>query len=75
VKLAAVPNASARPTGYRTLGYAEGPETERAALFEYHGVSVWIPKKALVFAEGRFHAPLWAIASSKQYQQDNEKPR
>ena len=69
MRLADVPAVANRPSGYRQLGYVER-ETEGAALFEYRGVKVWIPKKALRFVEGRYHAPGWAIYSSKQFQQE-----
>jgi NTP pyrophosphatase (non-canonical NTP hydrolase) len=71
MSLADVKRATFRPSGYRTLGYAEG-EGPKAARFDYHGWKVWIPYTALVFAEGRFQAPLWAIESSKNYQSKRE---
>ena len=69
MKLAEVPTVDSRPAGYRTLGYYRDVETDRAALFEYHGHQVWIPKTALRFAEGHYHAPAWAIDSSKAHQE------
>ncbi|HEY3815447.1 MAG TPA: hypothetical protein VGL66_19680 [Caulobacteraceae bacterium] len=64
-----VPRRASRPPGYRTLGYAKGHESPKAAAFDYHGQEVWIPFKALVYADGRFHAAGWAVHSSLKFQQ------
>lgn len=55
----------ARPPGYRTLDRWLGRETEKAALFLYYGHELWMPKRAVRWAEGSYHAPAWAIDSAK----------
>lgn len=55
------------PKGYRGLGNMVR-ETEKAALFDYYGWQVWIPKKAVVQCKGSYFAPAWAIDSSKARQ-------
>ena len=69
MKLTDVPVVDTRPRGYRPLGYFSGVETDVGALFDYRGKRVWIPKRTLRFADGRYHAPGWAIDSSKAFQQ------
>ena len=61
-----VKQKKSRPKGFRVLG-ALIRETDKAALFDYYGHGVWIPIKSLVFAEGAYCAPAWAIDSSKEY--------
>jgi hypothetical protein len=69
MKLSEVRNVSVKPPGHRVLGYFQDQETDAAALFDYHGHRVWIPKKALRFSDGHYTAPAWAIDSSKAFQE------
>lgn len=56
------------PSGYRTLGRMIR-ETNKAALFEYYGWEVWIPKTSLLKCGEHHLSAAWAIESSKRYQQ------
>ena len=55
-------------SGYRTLGRMIR-ETDKAALFEYYGWEIWIPKNSLLKCGENYLSAAWAIESSKEYQQ------
>jgi hypothetical protein len=62
-----VPKVDSVPSGYRMLGYFQNVQTEKGALFDYYGWQLWIPKRAIVWCYGRFHAPRWAIDGAKEF--------
>lgn len=68
-----VPKVDFRPTGYRQLGEFTGTQTEAAALFQYYGARVWVPKSRLRFDGSHYCAPGWAIDSSKQFQRERAR--
>ena len=67
MELSEVPRVSSLPGGYRTLGYFQEMQTELGAMFDYYGARIWIPKRALLWCMGRFHAPKWAVESAKRF--------
>lgn len=59
------------PIGCRGLGRClRESASGKAYLFEYYGEQLWIPKKVLIFAEGGYWAPRWAVESAKEFAQN-----